>query len=129
MNSYKAGLPYDFDQVRVFTWSMQHHRYETAMREKNVEGFLPVTISKMKDANEKGALGAIELPAFTYKVLAADAPAPVTDASGELKPGKLIAKTYRLEGNLVKRVVAPGWVTPDEAHPEPPDEHKGKKKR
>jgi hypothetical protein len=133
MNSYKAGLPYDFDQVRVFTWSLQHHRYETAMREKNVEGFLPVSISTKKDPNEKGVLGTMELPAFTYKVLAADAP-PVTPdpTTGELKPTKLIAKTYRLEGNLVKRLIAPATVSPDEAHPEPEEakkDKKGKKKR
>jgi hypothetical protein len=132
MNSYKAGLPYDFDQVRVFTWSMQHHRYETAMREKNVEGYLPVIVSKAKDPNEKGELGAAMLPTFTYKVLAADAPPVTPDATtGELKPAKLISKTYRLEGNLVKRLIAPGTLTPDEAHPEPEEgkDKKGKKRR
>jgi SH3-like domain-containing protein len=41
---YAAGLPYDFDQVRVFTWNSKMHRYETGYREKNIEGYLPVKI-------------------------------------------------------------------------------------
>ncbi len=53
LSPYKAGLPYDFDQVRVFTWSLSHHRYETGFREKNIEGYLPVTIGKMKDPGGK----------------------------------------------------------------------------
>ena len=130
LSPYKAGLPYDFDQVRVFTWSMQHHRYETGFREKNIEGFLPVTVSKMKDPNEKGQLGMMDLPAFTFKVLAADAPTPTPDpTTGETAPGKTITQTFRLEGNLVKRV---GAVVEADlvAHPvaEEKKAKKGKKK-
>jgi hypothetical protein len=120
MASYKAGLPYDFDQLRVFTWSLQHHRYETAFREKNIEGFLPVDIRRLKDPGEKGAIGQQELPAFTYRVLSADAPAPEPDPeTGQVKPGKLIVKTYRLEGNITKRISSGvGALTDeDEAHP------------
>ena len=133
MAPYKAGLPYDFDQVRVFTWSLQHHRYETAFREKNIEGYLPVTIARMKDPGEKAATGQMELPAFTYKVLSADAPAPEPDPeTGLIVPGKLIEKTYRLEGNITKRISSgPGALTADvEAHPAPEEkkDKKGKKK-
>jgi hypothetical protein len=133
MNSYKSGLPYDFDQVRVFTWSLQHHRYETGFREKNIEGYLPVVVSKQKDLSEKGPLGAVELPAFTYKVLTADAPAVMPDAvTGAMVPTKTVAKTYRLEGNILHRVMAAGAVAVDEAHPEAEvdkKDRKGKKKR
>ncbi len=133
MNSYKAGLPYDFDQVRVFTWSVKMHRYETGFREKNIEGYLPVQVTKMKDPAEKSVLGPMELPAFTYRVLSADAPPVVPDpVTGEIKPGKTIAKTYRLEGNTLKRIGAGvGALTSEvEAHPavEEKKEKKGKKK-
>ena len=39
-------------------------------------------------------------------------------------PGKTILKTYRLEGNYVHRIVAPGTPTGGEAHPEPVSEKK-----
>jgi uncharacterized protein YgiM (DUF1202 family) len=132
LSPYKAGLPYDFDQVRLFTWSMAHHRYETGFREKNVEGYLPVAIKRLKDPNEKGPLGLMELPAFSYKVLSATAPAVVPDAAtGAMVPGKTITKTYRLEGNLVRRVLAPGEVAEEEAHPVAVEkkDKKGRKRR
>ncbi|ADW68201.1 SH3 domain-containing protein [Granulicella tundricola] len=128
---YKAGLPYDFDQVRVFTWSMTHHRYETAFRDKNIEGYLPVTIGKMKDAYGKTPIAAMELPSYSYKVLSADAPAVVPDvATGAMVPGKTVTKAYRLEGNIVRRMGAPGSTAGEQlARPVAEDEKKGKKKR
>ena len=132
LGAYKAGLPYDFDQVRVFTWSLTHHRYETGFRQKNIEGYLPLKVSRLKDPGEKGALGPMELPAFTYKLLAADAPAVTPDAAtGEVKPGKTVTRTYRLEGNLVRRVgstSAEPWSGPDDvAHPVIEEKKKGKR--
>ncbi|MES2393065.1 MAG: SH3 domain-containing protein [Acidobacteriota bacterium] len=115
LGPYKAGLPYDFDQIRVFTWNVKKHRYETAFREHNIEGYLPVTVGEMKDAYSHDAFAGQSLPSFTYQVLSADAPAPAQDASGVYKPGKVIAKTYRLVGSITKRVVAPG-TQDNEAH-------------
>ncbi|SEG34228.1 hypothetical protein SAMN05421819_2588 [Bryocella elongata] len=117
LGPYKAGLPYDFDQIRVFTWNLKKHRYETAFREKNVEGYLPVIIDQRKNPYLKDAIGAVSLPSFTYKVLAADSPAPVRCEDGVMKPGRLITKTYRLEGNICRRVIAPNVPPQDVAHP------------
>jgi hypothetical protein len=133
MGPYKAGLPYDFDQVRVFTWSIKMHRYETGFRDKNIEGYFPVSVEKAKDPYGKSSIAQEALPTFTYKVLAADATAVVPDPeTGLMKPGKLIAKTFRLEGNAVRRVQAPGSPKEEEAHPAAEEKKKengkGKKK-
>jgi len=120
MSPYKAGLPYDFDQVRVFTWSVKKHRYETGFRDKNIEGYLPVTIKMTTDPYGKSATATTPMPTFTYRVLADDSgpviPDPVT---GAIVPNKTILKTYRLEGNYVHRIIVPGTPTGGEAHPEP----------
>ena len=130
LSPYKAGLPYDFDQVRVFTWSLSHHRYETGFREKNIEGYLPVTVGKSKDPYAKGTLAQEELPSFTYKLLTADAPPVVPDpVTGVMLPTKTISKTFRLEGNLVHRIAPPGSSAfEDLAHPVYEDKKDKKKK-
>jgi hypothetical protein len=61
MNSWKEGLPYDFDQVRVFTWNTRRHRYETAFRQRNLEGYLPVTTGNQVFDKQSQ-------PVFSFKV-------------------------------------------------------------
>ena len=134
LSPYKAGLTYDFDQVRVFSWNLKKHRYETAYRDKNIEGYLPVTVKMAADPYGKSPTATTPAPTFSYKVLSDEAgpviPDPVT---GAVVPGKTVTKTYRLEGNLVRRVLPPGTTAPGEAHPEPVTEKKkemkGKKRR
>ena len=127
MSPYKAGLTYDFDQVRVFTWNGKKHRYETGFRDKNIEGYLPVTVKMASDPYGKSPAATTPAPTFTYRVLAEDSgpviPDPVT---GAITPGKTVLKTYRLESNLVRRVIAPGTPTGGEAHPEPTEKKEKK---
>jgi hypothetical protein len=130
MSPYKAGLPYDFDQVRVFIWNVKKHRYETAFREKNVEGYLPVELKMMQEVGGKAANSSTPLPGFSYRVLRADAPPVVPDPmTGAIVPGATVTKSYRLEGNITRRMEPPqGVALPELAHPEPVEEKKGKKK-
>ena len=85
------GLPYDFDQVRVFTWNTRKHRYETAYREHGLNGVLPVTITK-EDFDKEGTL-----PVFILRV---------TDDAGNVSERK-----YKLNTPIVRRVLAPGEVS------------------
>jgi hypothetical protein len=87
MTEPKDGLPFDFNQVRVFTWNVKRHRYETAYRER-MEGVLPVTISR-GDFGKEGVL-----PMFTIRVLGDN--------------GSVSERKYKLNTPIVRRVLAPG---------------------
>ena len=86
------GLPYDFDQVRVFTWNARKHRYETAYREHGLDGILPVTITK-ENFDKEGTL-----PVFILRV------------KGEA--GNVSERKYKLNTPIVRRVLAPGEANP-----------------
>jgi hypothetical protein len=83
----KDGLPFDFNQIRVFTWNVKRHRYETAYRER-MEGVLPVTVSQ-ESFDKEGVL-----PVFTIRVK--------DDA------GNVIERKYKLNTPMVRRVIRPG---------------------
>jgi hypothetical protein len=91
----QGGLPYDFDQVRVFTWSLNHHRYETAFRLRGIQGYLPVTIS------QENVNGQSE-PAFSFQI-AAGPNVSVDPDTGVTRPVTSRTLAFRLEGNLVRR--------------------------
>lgn len=130
LSPYKAGLPYDFDQVRVFTWNVKKHRYETGFREKNVEGYLPVTIGRSTDPYSKGPAAGVAAPTFSYKVLSANSGPVVPDpVTGAVVPGSTVVKTYRLEGNMIRRLAASGATSEAEAHPEPVAEKRAGRRR
>ena len=116
---YQSGLPFDFNQVRVFVWNVRKHRYETGFAERNIAGYLPLHIALRADPYGKGAEAAEKLPTFTYRVLAAGEALPVPDpTTGLFHPGRTVDETWRLEGNICRRVLAPGAPPPAEAHPD-----------
>jgi hypothetical protein len=84
----KDGQPFDYDKVHVFTWNVKKHRYETAYRERNLNGVLPVTVTH-EDFGKEGTL-----PVFVLRVK--------DDA------GNIAARKYKLNTPMVRRVLAPG---------------------
>lgn len=114
MSPYKAGLPYDFDQLRVFTWNLKKHRYETALRDRNIAGYLPIKIfTDPGGVNGRTVTG--PAPALSYTVLAEGSTLPQADpVTGLFKASNLVRKTYRLEGNLTRRVLPAGSAAPAE---------------
>ena len=133
LSPYQAGLPYDFNQLRVFYWNLKKHRYEGANRDKNILGYLPVKIGVDPGSASpgRGIPPTRPAPSYTYTVLAEGAPVPTPDASGQFRPaqGQLITKTYRLEGNNTRRVLPPGTQAPAEARLLPRDEKEKKSKK
>lgn len=115
LNAWKDGLPYDFDQVRVFTWNVKKHRYETAFRQRGIEGYLPVQVS------QENLDGSGPVPVFAFKAkLAGEEAAPAAPATaGQAQSGQTVGGQppmqtvrYRLDGVMVKRVLAPGEAPP-----------------
>jgi hypothetical protein len=103
LTPYKQGLPFDFDQVRVFTWDLHHHRYGTAFRLRDIAGFFPVSVTPAADATGS--------PEFSIQV-AKDNQVSLDPATGIAHATELETLQFRMEGNLVRRVVPGGAATP-----------------
>jgi hypothetical protein len=100
-NAFKDGLPYDFNQIRVFTWNTKKHRYETAYRQRDIEGVLPLSIGTA--TNSQGQT----LPNFTVTLATSDA-VRVDPLTGATRPQDTEKVTYQLESGMVHRVAQPG---------------------
>lgn len=90
MSENKDGLPYDFNSIRVFTWNVRKHRYETAYRERDLNGVLPVTQAQ-ENFDKEGTL-----PVFVIRV--------------KDDGGNILERKYKLNTPIVRRVLAPGEV-------------------
>ncbi len=95
----RDGLPFDYNQARVFTWNLGRHRYETAYREHNLVGLLPVTTAE-QDFGKEG-----RLPTFTLRLRAEN--------------GETVERLYKMNGPIVRRVT-PSGEQPRLARPERP---------
>lgn len=84
LSEAKDGLPYDYDQARVFTWNVRRHRYETAYRERKLNGVLPVTVSS-EDFGKEG-----KLPVFILRL--------------KDEAGNVVERKYKMNTPIVRRV-------------------------
>jgi hypothetical protein len=84
----KDGLPYDYNQARVFTWNVKRDRYETAYRERGLYGKFPVSVGQENFGTEG------TLPTFTLRVLGEN--------------GTTLERKYKLNQPIVRRVTVPG---------------------
>ena len=91
----KDGMPYDFNQIRVFTWNGRKHRYETAYRERNLNGFLPVRLGQQEFEKEGN------LRTFTLHLKDDD--------------GKDRQQLYKFNPPIVRRYYAAGQEPPPKA--------------
>jgi hypothetical protein len=98
----KAGLPFDFDQVRVFTWSTKRHRYETAFRLHPIAGFLPVKVMQVSVPKGPGVPGGVA-PQFSF-LLGLPESVKVDPDTGVVSPVAPRTLNYQLIDTTVKRV-------------------------
>ncbi len=103
LSPYKDGLPFDFNQIRVYAWNVKKHRYEGAYRKRDIAGYLPVTV-KHQVEELSGPYAAQPVPVFTVKVAVDGAMPSLDPATGLVKQVETEDQTFSLEGETVKRL-------------------------
>ena len=98
LNEPKDGLSWDFNQIRVFTWNRGRHRYETAYRERELQGYLPVETGHHVFGKEG------DLPTFVIHKKNVN--------------GQTVEITYKLNGPIVRRVLTPEQEAAEKANRE-----------
>jgi len=88
MNEPKDGMPWDYSQIRVFSWNTRRHRYETAYHERNLYGMFPISVGHQVFEKEG------DLPTFTLRV---------KDVDGDT----VREKRYKFAQPMVRRVLTP----------------------
>jgi len=84
--------PFEFDGLRLFTYNLRRHRYETAHRERGLRGFFPILVDSSKPESE-------------FKMVFDDA------------TGKRWLKSYTFDGNRVRTLGKQPYVAPKDATP------------
>ena len=97
---YKDGLPYDYNQARVFGWSLRNHRYETSFRQHGSWGYLPVVVANKPFPDGTAAT-------FTLRISPTE-DATIDPATGIAKPTQTAGEEFRMDGPVVKRVLPEG---------------------
>ena len=77
----RRGLPFDYDEIRVFVWNPRNSRYETSYRERNLIGFYPIQV------------GTRQTPS---------GPSPTFSLQLEDETGERFQKNYSMAGRLVR---------------------------